>query len=445
MRLSESLRIREGETVAFVGAGGKSTAIHKLVTELTHQLPVVVTTTTKIALDQVSIAREHLILDSMSDLHSAFDSLQTFESILLTAQKDRNEPKWLGLEPALIENLIHTAHERGWVLLIEADGARRKSLKVPASYEPALPSRCDLVVPVVGLDAIGEKYTSSKIHRGEIMKRLLDLNEEDPITTDLVIEILTSSHGGLKNIPASSIVRVLLNKARTDRDLENGHRIAQGLIKNARIQSVILASVKEEVPVCESICRVGGVVLAAGASTRLDGLKQVMIFRGKPLVVHSVEAALEGDLKPVAVVVGEGGEAVRNALGHSPVQFVENRNPQRGQSSSVRLGLNAIQDQVDAVIFLLADMPLVTSDLVRTLVEKHRHTLGSVIAPFMKGMQGNPVLFDRETFNALQEVHGDQGGRAIFSRYPVLQVDWDDSVLFDVDSAEDLRKMREIE
>jgi molybdenum cofactor cytidylyltransferase len=445
MRLSDSLRIKGGEVVAFVGAGGKSTAIRRLVKELRSHIPVIVTTTTKIALDQRDLAKEHLVLDSMEDFQSVVESLQSFESVLLTGQKDEAEPKWLGIEPDLIEKLIHTVQERGWVLLVEADGARRKSLKVPAHYEPVLPSRCDLVVPVVGLDVIGEGCSSPNIHRPEILMKLLSLDDHDRIDAHHVVEILTSSQGGLKNIPPSSSVRVLLNKADSDRDLDHGYEIARGLIKNKRIQSVLLASVVEETPVYASIGRVGGIVLAAGESTRLDGFKQLMTFRGKPLVLHAVETALEGELDPVVVVVGKKSEEIENFLGNYPIHVVKNPKPECGQSHSVRLGLESLRDQVDAVIFFLVDMPLVTSQLVKTLVRKHQHTLSPVIAPFTEGRRGNPVLFDRKTFDDLQELDGDQGGRAIFSRYAVVEVEWDDSVLFDVDSEEDLRRMQEME
>jgi molybdenum cofactor cytidylyltransferase len=445
MRLSDSLRIKAGEVVAFVGAGGKSTAIRRLVQELGSQIPIVVTTTTKIALDQRDLAKEHFVLDSMEAFQSVLESLRSFESVLLTGQKDEAEPKWLGLKPDLIETLIHTVRERGWVLLVEADGARRKSLKVPAPYEPVLPSSCDLVVPVVGLDVIGESSSSPNIHRPEILMKFLDLGDHDRIDSHHVVEILASSQGGLKNVPPSSSVRVLLNKADSDRDVDHGHEIARGLIRNKRIQSVLLASVVEERPVHASIGRVGGVVLAAGGSTRLDGLKQLMTFRGKHLISHAVEIALEGELDPVVVVVGKKGEEIRNLLGDYPIRVVNNPRLERGQSHSVYLGLEALRDQVEAVIFFLADMPLVTSELVKTLVRKHQHTLSPIIAPFSKGRRGNPVLFDRRTFDDLEELDGDRGGRAIFSRYEVMEVEWDDSVLFDVDSEEDLRRMREME
>ena len=361
MRLSDSLRMIGGGIVAFVGAGGKSTAIRRLVQELGSHIPVVVTTTTKIALDQRDLAKEHFVLDSMEDFQSVMESLRSFESVLLTGQKDKLEPKWLGLKPDLIEKLIETIRARDWVLLVEADGARRKSLKVPAYYEPVLPSYCDLVVPVVGLDVIGEGGSSPGVHRPEILMKFLSLDDHDRIDIHHVVEILTSSQGGLKNIPPSSSVRVLLNKADSIRDLDHGYVIARDLIKNKRIQSVLLASVMEEKPVHASIGRVGGVVLAAGESTRLEGLKQLMTFRGKPLIAHAVETALEGELDPVVVVVGKKSEEIENLLGDDPIRVVKNPNPERGQSHSVRLGLEALRDQVEAVSFFLADMPLATS------------------------------------------------------------------------------------
>jgi molybdenum cofactor cytidylyltransferase len=300
-------------------------------------------------------------------------------------------------------------------------------------------------VPVVGLDAIGEEITSSKLHRAEVLKSILNLEDREKIGVKHVAEIVKSSDGGLKNVPHSSDVRVLLNKADTNLDLENGSQIAEILIQDQRIRSVLLASVKEESPVKKSISRVAGVILAAGSSTRLEGLKQLIPFRNKPLIAHSVEAALAGGLDPVVVVVRKEGEPIREALKGQPIHFVENLEPERGQSNSVKIGLEAVRDYVDAAIFFLADMPLVASKLVRALVEEHQRTLAPVIASFAKGRRGNPVLFDRQTFDSLGQLEGDQGGRAIFFHYPVTQVDWDDSVLFDVDSEEDLQKLREIE
>jgi molybdenum cofactor cytidylyltransferase len=90
-------------------------------------------------------------------------------------------------------------------------------------------------------------------------------------------------------------------------------------------------------------------------------------------------------------------------------------------------------------------MPLIEADLIKALVARHRTTLKAVIVPYAQGRRGNPVLFDGITFEALLRVKGDQGGRAIFDRFPPSQLAWDDSVLFDVDTPEDLRRLRDME
>jgi CTP:molybdopterin cytidylyltransferase MocA len=57
----------------------------------------------------------------------------------------------------------------------------------------------------------------------------------------------------------------------------------------------------------------------------------------------------------------------------------------------------------------------------------------------------NPVLFDRSTFAALAELQGDQGGRAIFDRFRIAGIHWDESITIDVDTPEDLVRLRTME
>jgi molybdenum cofactor cytidylyltransferase len=104
--------------------------------------------------------------------------------------------------------------------------------------------------------------------------------------------------------------------------------------------------------------------------------------------------------------------------------------------------LNALPANTGSVVFLLADQPQIPPDLVRALIEKHTRTLAPVIAPRVEGQRGNPVLFDRSTFPDLLALKGDTGGRAIFSRYPIEWIDWDDhNLLLDVDSEADYERL----
>jgi molybdenum cofactor cytidylyltransferase len=161
------------------------------------------------------------------------------------------------------------------------------------------------------------------------------------------------------------------------------------------------------------------------------------------------------------VVTGANAEAVEAAVSGLPVILARNTNWQNGQSSSIRTGLQALRhplkeysspkflefgggrEGVGAAIFLLADQPQLTSTVLQALYEQHAQTLAPVVAPLVAGRRANPVLFDQATFPDLLSLTGDVGGRAIFSKYPVAYLPWqDESLLMDIDTPEDLERLR---
>jgi molybdenum cofactor cytidylyltransferase len=186
---------------------------------------------------------------------------------------------------------------------------------------------------------------------------------------------------------------------------------------------------------------VAGVVLAAGGSSRLGRPKQLIDWRGRALVWHAARTALDAGLLPVVVVTGAEATAVGNALSGQAVEIVYNPRWVGGQSTSVRAGVEAVIGRAEAICFLLADMPRVPPDLIRREVETHRRTLSPIVAPWAGGRWANPALFDRAVFQDLLMLRGDRGGRALFERYPVLRVEWDESILLDVDTPEDLERL----
>ena len=145
------------------------------------------------------------------------------------------------------------------------------------------------------------------------------------------------------------------------------------------------------------------------------------------------------------VVTGHAADQVQTALAGLPVELVHNPDWAAGQSTSVIAGLRQLPPQVGSVVFLLADQPRVPAGLVRSLVETHAATCSAIVAPLVQGQRANPVLFDRRTFPDLLSLTGDVGGRALFSRYPVSWLPWNDtSVLFDVDTLEDYQALLDI-
>ncbi|MGE5602266.1 MAG: nucleotidyltransferase family protein, partial [Nitrososphaerales archaeon] len=110
----------------------------------------------------------------------------------------------------------------------------------------------------------------------------------------------------------------------------------------------------------------------------------------------------------------------------------------------VRAGLGAAQarlsGKLSAAIFMLADQPGVSPDLLSALVQRHRETLAPVVAPRYQGKRGNPVLFDQRIFAEFERLDGDAGARSIIKRHEaeIAWVDWPtNDVLRDIDTRED--------
>jgi molybdenum cofactor cytidylyltransferase len=445
MKLSKALRLKPGLAVAFTGAGGKTSAIRRLAEEIVGDQSneirsVLITTTTRLGREQSDLAAHHVVDPSKVQIEELPVSLAQFRSVLVTGPD--LEGKWIPPTSDVLQELPRIAAERGALLLIEADGARGRSLKAPEKHEPVIPEFVDLVVPMAGLDVLGQAIESEAVHRPELVAAVIKTRQKSEIGPAELAALLAAEEGGLKGVPDGADVRITLNKA-AEAGIEPGCQVAKALLRNERIRSVVLASVMEDDPVSEAHGRVAGVILAAGESSRLGEPKQLIQWRGHPLIWHAVRAA-EG-LDQVVVVIGEQAGELRKALKKESVELVENENRDQGQSSSVRAGLESISESTEAVVFLLADMPFVNSELVSALVQRYRQTLAPLVATWAGGRRANPVLFDRETFADLQALKGDQGGRAIFRGFEREFVEWDDAVLLDVDTPEDLERLRELE
>ena len=189
---------------------------------------------------------------------------------------------------------------------------------------------------------------------------------------------------------------------------------------------------------------VSGLILAAGASARMAQPKQLLDWGGRPLVRAAAEVALAARLDPVLVVVGGAREQVEAALAGLPLHIVVNPDYAAGQSTSLRAGIAALGQEVDAVVVLLGDQPFITAAIVERLVAEWRASGAPIVAPVYAGQRGNPVLFARALFPELLAIQGDQGARAVLAAEPsrVHLVPFDDPrPLADIDTPEDYQRL----
>lgn len=443
LSLARALRLERTSVTAFVGGGGKTSAVFMAARELA---PALVTTSTHLATRQAEKADRHITWnpgEPMPDFESALESGVT----LVSGPRREDIARITAPTSEQLEKIRELAKTRGLPLFIEADGSRQKPLKAPAEHEPAIPPFAEGVVVTAGMRGLGRPLDENFIHRPEIFGVLSGLQTGETVSTDAVIRVLTHPEGGLKNIPAGARRVVLLNQADTDDLKSRAGGMAAGLLN--LFEAVIVASVQREQIHAAHEC-IAGILLAAGEASRYGKPKQLLDFHGEPFVRRLAKTALAAGLSPVVVVTGAYAEQVEAAVRDLPVQVARNEQWREGQAASVRAGIATLSAevrrkwgrQVGAAIFLLADQPQVTMHVLEALKSCHAEGLFPIVAPLAADRRANPVLFDRVTFPELMKLEGDVGGRAVMRQFPVEYVPWhDESLLFDVDDEEDYRKL----
>lgn len=185
------------------------------------------------------------------------------------------------------------------------------------------------------------------------------------------------------------------------------------------------------------------VLLAAGKASRMGeggAHKLLAEFDGVPLVRLSALTAAASDTSAVIVVTGHRRGDIEQALGGLALEQVYNPDYASGMASSLVAGVGTPAAQrADGVLVMLADMPGVTSDDLKTLIAAFRAANGQAIVRAVSGgKRGNPVILPRAVLNAVMRLEGDVGARHIIETagLPVTDVDIGEAAHLDVDTPE---------
>jgi probable selenium-dependent hydroxylase accessory protein YqeC len=254
-----------GNGIAFVGAGGKTTALFQLARELPP--PVIVSATTHLGVWQIPLADRHIVAATPAPLEAIEHGLSGVILVTGEINGDRTKP----LDDQVMNWLREFCGYYSTPLLVEADGSRQRPLKAPGKHEPPIPSFAETVLVVAGLSGLGKPLDDENVHRPEIFGLLSGLQLGELVTPRALASVLTHRGGGLKNIPENARRVALLNQADTPQAQAQADSLVKVLLQS--YHSVIIASLKDGQihAVREPIA---GIVLAAGASQRYGGAKQ---------------------------------------------------------------------------------------------------------------------------------------------------------------------------
>lgn len=192
-----------------------------------------------------------------------------------------------------------------------------------------------------------------------------------------------------------------------------------------------------------------GIILAAGLSSRMGKPKLSLRLQGTTILSRVVQAALDSSLHRVILVTGPGGAVVTGVSMSSTVrlQMVSNAHPREGMSSSLRVGMAAVDPESQGVMVILADQPWLTPTVIDELASAFMGDAAKIVAPTIRGRRTTPVVFPAALFDELKAQSGDVGGRNVVIRNFDRVVEREMGAYYDdadVDTPEDLQRAQQI-
>ena len=222
----QCLGIRPGELVAVAGAGGKTTLAYRLAAEARAAgLRVLVTTTTHMGTLPEAVTGPVLVEEERADDGALRAALETEGRATLLGRRVRPD-KVEGVSPQRVDALRALAD----LVIVEADGARGRSLKVPAAHEPVLPRTASLVVVVAALDALGQPLTDECVHRLELVRAASGTGIGEAVDEDTIVACLRHVGGYPSRLPPRARAAVFLNKVEDAERQAAARRIARRLV-----------------------------------------------------------------------------------------------------------------------------------------------------------------------------------------------------------------------
>ncbi len=445
LMLYSALGINNPAVISFYGAGGKTTLMQKLAAEMTLMGQKVILTTTTKMFRPLNLPEFH-----GCDIDQTVQSLQEHfkhSDIAVLGKQVLSDGKIEGIDPDWIGYL---RDQLSISVLVEADGAKKMPVKGYADYEPVLPASSDMIISIIGADALGAAANSLSVHRLKEFLQATGTKEGSLIDEKIITGSFKQMLKIGRNQAAKARTFSVLNKA----DLLNKPgKVALGLAGLLSEESIcperflvtegtssntvkITLDLKPEEPGVSVSC----VILAAGESTRMGRDKLSLKIGNKTILEETLNQVIRSGIKDIVVVTGSLN-VYYELFKRKKIRLIENPLYKTGMASSLQAGLRVVDEKAQGVIFALADQPQVSSNIYRSLCNKYSASLPLCVYPVFKGKRGNPALFDRRTWPEFMNLTGEQGGREVLKHLEEDQIESirtnTPSILLDIDGPDD--------
>ena len=185
------------------------------------------------------------------------------------------------------------------------------------------------------------------------------------------------------------------------------------------------------------------IILAAGSSRRYGKTnKLVQIFQEKPIIKHVIDVLLEeNDPKDLLVVVGHEKSKIINLINNPNIKIVNNIDYKKGIGTSISCAMGHLEDYIQGVMIIPADMPFISKVDLRNLENKFIELNSTkVVLPKHGSNLGNPVILPKSYFNILTNLKADEGARSQIKNKDYVTVNAGIGTTLDIDTKEEFNK-----
>jgi len=189
----------------------------------------------------------------------------------------------------------------------------------------------------------------------------------------------------------------------------------------------------------------GVIILAAGSSSRFGNTKQLLHFKGKTLLKHTIEEAAQAGALPIVVVTGAKADEISKEIKNENVEIVFNKDWEQGMASGIVVGVKTaitLNKNLEKVIIAVCDQPFVSSSVFQQLFQKQNTGKRHIVACAYADTIGTPALFTKTYFDALMGLTGDHGAKKLFKEHgdDLATVEFPDGYI-DIDTREDYENL----
>lgn len=155
------------------------------------------------------------------------------------------------------------------------------------------------------------------------------------------------------------------------------------------------------------------VILSGGASRRMGSPKALLAYQGRPFLEHLLEVAQHPKISTRRVVLGAHAEPIAKEIHLNADEIVINDEWEQGQLSSIQAALRSLPANIDGMLLLLIDHPLISATLVADLIEAFYSSRKPVVLPLYRGRRGHPLIFSATLFQELMNAPLETGARHV--------------------------------